>query len=118
MHSPSAVKSGVAKRTQLASLQRRELCIWSEQIQAKDDAILAQQRERFEEELGALHEGLTKKTDRSLERDPVPPAQSLPPLAMSQFLRNRPSVVRDDITRDSRNYRSSRRLPSRSEDPS
>ena len=38
-----------------------ELCLWSEQRQAKDDAILAQHRERFEGELQALHEGLAKK---------------------------------------------------------
>ena len=38
-----------------------ELCLWSEERQAKDDAILAKQRERFERELRALHEGLTKK---------------------------------------------------------
>ena len=38
-----------------------ELCLWSEERQAKDDAILAKQRERFESELQALHAGLTKK---------------------------------------------------------
>ena len=38
-----------------------ELCLWSEERQAKDDAILAKQRERFERDLQALHEGLTKK---------------------------------------------------------
>ncbi len=50
-----------------------ELCIWSEQRQAKDDAILAKQRERFEGELQALHEGLakkgcTKRFDKVVER--------------------------------------------------
>ncbi len=35
--------------------------IWSEERQAKDDAILAQQRERVEGELQALHAGLAKK---------------------------------------------------------
>ena len=50
-----------------------ELCIWSEERQAKDDAILAQQRERFEGELQALHEGLakkgcTKRFDKVVER--------------------------------------------------
>ena len=50
-----------------------ELCIWSEERQAKDDAILAQQRERFEGELRALHEGLakkgtTKRFDKVVER--------------------------------------------------
>ena len=38
-----------------------ELCLWSQQRQAKDDAILAQHRERFEGELQALHAGLAKK---------------------------------------------------------
>ncbi len=38
-----------------------ELCIWSEERQAKDEAILGQQRERFERELQALDAGLTKK---------------------------------------------------------
>ncbi|MYG04269.1 MAG: hypothetical protein F4173_18900 [Acidobacteriia bacterium] len=38
-----------------------ELCLWSAERQAKDDAILAKQRARFEEELQALHAGLTKK---------------------------------------------------------
>ncbi len=38
-----------------------ELCLWSAERQAKDDAILAKQRERFEGELQALHAGLTKK---------------------------------------------------------
>lgn len=38
-----------------------ELCLWSEERQAKDDAILAKQRERFESELQALHAGLTQK---------------------------------------------------------
>ena len=38
-----------------------ELCLWSEQRQAKDDAILARHRERFEGALQALHAGLTKK---------------------------------------------------------
>ncbi len=38
-----------------------ELCLWSEERQAKDDAILSKQRERFESELQALHAGLTKK---------------------------------------------------------
>ena len=38
-----------------------ELCLWSEQRQAKDDAILAKHRERFEGELQGLHEGLAKK---------------------------------------------------------
>ncbi len=36
------------------------LCIWSEERQQKDDAILAKQRERFEGELQALHEGLSR----------------------------------------------------------
>lgn len=50
-----------------------ELCIWSEERQAKDDAILAKQRERFEGELQALHEGLakkgcTKRYDKVVER--------------------------------------------------
>ena len=40
-----------------------ELCLWSAERQAKDDAILAntKQRARFEAELQALHAGLTKK---------------------------------------------------------
>ena len=38
-----------------------ELCLWSEQRQVKDDAILAKHRERFEGALQALHEGLAKK---------------------------------------------------------
>ncbi len=38
-----------------------ELCIWSEERQAKDDAILDKQRKRCEAELQALHEGLAKK---------------------------------------------------------
>ena len=51
----------------------RELCLWSEQRQAKDDAILAQQRERFEAALQALHAGLskkgcTKRFDKVIER--------------------------------------------------
>ena len=50
-----------------------ELCLWSEERQAKDDAILAKQRERFERELRALHEGLakkgcTKRYDKVVER--------------------------------------------------
>lgn len=50
-----------------------ELCIWSEERQAKDDAILAKQRERFEGELQALHAGLakkgcTKRYDKVVER--------------------------------------------------
>lgn len=50
-----------------------ELCLWSEERQAKDDAILAKQRERFESELRSLHEGLakkgcTKRYDKVVER--------------------------------------------------
>ena len=50
-----------------------ELCVWSEERQAKDDAILAKQRERFEGELQALHAGLskkgcTKRFDKVMER--------------------------------------------------
>lgn len=50
-----------------------ELCLWSEERQAKDDAILAKQRERFERELQALHAGLakkgcTKRYDKVVER--------------------------------------------------
>lgn len=37
------------------------LCLWSEARQAKDDAILTKQRERFDDALRALHEGLHKK---------------------------------------------------------
>ena len=50
-----------------------ELCVWSEQRQAKDDAIRARQRERFEGALQALHAGLskkgcTKRFDKVIER--------------------------------------------------
>ena len=50
-----------------------ELCLWSAERQAKDDAILAQQRERFEGALQALHAGLakkgcTKRFDKVVER--------------------------------------------------
>ena len=50
-----------------------ELCLWSEERQAKDDAILAKQRQRFEQELQALHAGLakkgcTKRYDKVVER--------------------------------------------------
>ena len=50
-----------------------ELCLWSAERQAKDDAILAKQRARFEEELQALHAGLakkgcTKRYDKVVER--------------------------------------------------
>ena len=37
------------------------ICIWSEQRQKKEDAILAGKRQRFERELAALHAGLTRK---------------------------------------------------------
>ena len=50
-----------------------ELCLWSAEREAKDDAILAKQRARFEEELQALHAGLskpgcTKRYDKVVER--------------------------------------------------
>ena len=50
-----------------------ELCLWSAERQAKDDAIRAQQRERFEGALQALHAGLakkgcTKRFDKVVER--------------------------------------------------
>ena len=49
------------------------LCIWSERRQDKEEAMLAQQRERFESELEALHAGLsrpgcTKRCDKVVER--------------------------------------------------
>ncbi len=49
------------------------LCVWSEGRQAKEDSMLAQRRERFEQELRQLHAGLskagcTKRYARVLER--------------------------------------------------
>ena len=49
------------------------ICLWSEQRQQKDDAILAGKRQRFEQRLAALHAGLsrkncTKRYDKVLER--------------------------------------------------
>ena len=38
-----------------------ELCLWSAERQAKDDAIVERQRKLFEEGLAALHAGLSKK---------------------------------------------------------
>lgn len=38
-----------------------ELCLWSAERQAKDDAIVERQRKLFEEGLEALHAGLSKK---------------------------------------------------------
>ena len=49
------------------------LCVWSDGRQAKEDSMLAQRRERFEQELRQLHAGLskagcTKRYARVLER--------------------------------------------------
>ena len=44
-----------------AEEQETRICIWSEQRQKKEDAILAGKRQRFERELAALHAGLTRK---------------------------------------------------------
>ena len=49
------------------------ICLWSEQRQQKDDAILAGKRQRFEQRLAALNAGLsrkncTKRYDKVLER--------------------------------------------------
>ena len=59
----------------LASAQEGEsqLCLWSARRQAKDDAILARQRERFEQALTDLQAGLgkpgcTKRYDKVVER--------------------------------------------------
>lgn len=38
-----------------------EVCVWSEGRQGKEEAILKGQRQRFEKELTALHEGLSRK---------------------------------------------------------
>ena len=53
----------VAKAWQLSAADAAELeiCIWSEQRQRKEDAILAAKRQRFEKELAQLHAGLTRK---------------------------------------------------------
>ena len=39
----------------------QHLCLWSEERQGKEDAMLLQARERIEEELDHLHTGLSKK---------------------------------------------------------
>ena len=52
-----------AKAWQLSAAEAAELeiCIWSEQRQRKEDAILDAKRQRFEKELAQLHAGLTRK---------------------------------------------------------